>query len=77
MKSMLITFFDIKSIVHFEFIPQGQSVTQAYCVEILNRLHEAVSRKRPELWPSDWFLHHDRASANKAQFLAHKSIIEV
>jgi hypothetical protein len=34
MKTMLTTFFDIKCIVHFKFIPQGQTVKQAY-VEIL------------------------------------------
>jgi hypothetical protein len=50
---MLITFFNIKGSVNFEFIPQGQAVNQAYSMEILNRLHEAVRRKRPELWPND------------------------
>jgi hypothetical protein len=44
-------------------------------------LHEAVHRRRPELWPSDWILRHDNAPAHKAlsvkQFLAHKSITEI
>jgi hypothetical protein len=55
MKTMFITFFGIKDVVHFEFIPQGQTVNRAYYVEILKRLREALRRKRPELWPNDWF----------------------
>jgi hypothetical protein len=35
----------------------------------------------PELWPSDWILHHTNAPAHKAlsvkQFLAQKSVIEM
>jgi hypothetical protein len=63
---MFITFFNIKGTVHFEFIPQGQTSGQAYYVKILKWLHEAVYRKRPELWPSDGILHHDNAPAHKA-----------
>jgi fatty acid-binding protein DegV len=81
MKTMLITFFDINSIVHFKFIPRGQTVNQAYCVKILKWLLEAVHRKRPELWPINWILHHGNASADKVltvkHFLTQKSITEM
>jgi hypothetical protein len=40
-----------------------------------------VRRKRPEIWPSDWILQNDNASANKVlsvkQFLAQKSFIQM
>jgi hypothetical protein len=81
MKTMLITFFNIKVTIHSEFIPQGQTVSQAYYVEILKRLKEAVLRKRPELCPSDWILHHDNAPTHKGlsvkTFLTRKSITEM
>jgi hypothetical protein len=64
MKAMLITSFSIKGVIHFEFIPQGQTINQAY-VEILKWLHETMQRKRPELWPNHWILHHDNAPAHK------------
>jgi hypothetical protein len=80
MKKLLITFFDIKGIVHFEFIPQGQRVNQAYYKEIMNRVREALLRKGPELWPNDWIPHHDNATAHKAlsvkQSLAQKRLIK-
>jgi hypothetical protein len=53
MKTMLITFFDIKGIACCEAIPLGQNVSQAYYVEMLKRIREPVRRKRPELWSSD------------------------
>jgi len=48
-KTMLITFFDARSIVYLEFIPQGEAINQADYIEILTILHVAVLRKRPEL----------------------------
>jgi hypothetical protein len=48
MKTLLIVFFNVKDIVHFEFILQGQAVNQAYYLymEILNQFHDAVPRKK-------------------------------
>jgi hypothetical protein len=40
MKTMLITSFDVKDIVHVEFFPQGQIVNQACYVEILKLFPE-------------------------------------
>jgi hypothetical protein len=81
MKSVLITFFDMKGTVHFEFIPQGQTVNWAFYVGTLKQLYETAHRKRPELQPNDWILHHDSATAHKVfpvkQFLAQKSITEM
>jgi hypothetical protein len=76
MTETFIISFGMKSTVHLEFIPQGQTVNQAYYVETLKRLHEAVHRKRPELCPSDGILHHDSGSDHTAlsdkQFPAQK-----
>jgi hypothetical protein len=66
MKIMLIIFFSIKATVHYQLIPQGQTVNQTYYVEILKWLCEAVHRKRPELWPNDCILHHDNTPFHKA-----------
>jgi hypothetical protein len=71
----------IKDIVYFGSISQGQTVNQAYYKAILKRLCEAVGRTKPEIWPSDWILHHDNAPTHKAlsikQFLTPKSITEM
>jgi hypothetical protein len=39
MKTMLITFLDMKGTAHFEFIPQGQTVNQAYYVKLMEALY--------------------------------------
>jgi len=42
LKSMIITFFDIKGIVHKEFVPAGQNVNSGFYCEVLRRLREKV-----------------------------------
>ena len=65
-KTILITFFDVRSIVHLEFILQGEAVSQADYVEILTILHAAVLRKRLELWRNNWFLLQEHVPAHHA-----------
>ena len=45
-KVMLITFFDVRRIVHSEFLPQGQTINQQVYKEILWRLLRSVCEKR-------------------------------
>ena len=79
-KTMSSCFFDIKGLIHFQFIPQGQTVNQQFYLEILKPLRDAVRRKCPELWRSgEWLLHHDDAPAHTAlsvrQFLMKNGMI--
>ena len=39
-KTMLLTFFDIRGIAHYEFVPTGQTVNQVYYLKVLERLRE-------------------------------------
>jgi len=75
----LLTFFDIKGSVHYEFVPTGQTVNQVYYLEVLERLREKVRRKRPEIFANNsWILHYYNAPAHTAlpvrEFLATKQI---
>lgn len=66
-KTMLICFFDVRGVVHSEFVPPGQTVNQAFYLEVLKRLRNSLRRKRPDLWQSgEWFFHHDNAPAHTA-----------
>ena len=49
---MLVTFFDIRGIVRYEFVPTGQTVNQVYDLEVLERLHQKVRRKRRKILPT-------------------------
>jgi hypothetical protein len=62
-KAMLIVFFDTKGVVHHEFVPEGQTVTGAFYVEMLKRLKGRVNRVRPGI-AANWKLHHDNAPSH-------------
>ncbi|GBO07502.1 Mariner Mos1 transposase [Araneus ventricosus] len=59
---MLEVFFDYDSVIHYEFITEGQTVIKELYLEILKRLRDAIRRKRPEKWATnECFLLHDNA----------------
>jgi hypothetical protein len=68
-KSMLIIFFDIKGIVHKEFVLVGQTVISAHYRDVLRRLRENAGRLRPGLrQQKNWLLHHDNAPSSTSFF---------
>ena len=70
--------FTLRRIVHYEFVPTGQTVNQVYYLEALKRPREKVRRKRPELFANSCTLHRDKAPAHTAlsvsEFLATKQV---
>jgi len=78
-QNIVAEFFDSRGIVHYEFVPTGQTVNQVYYLEVLENLRKKVRRKRPEIFTNNsWILHHDNATAHTAlsvrEFLATKQI---
>jgi hypothetical protein len=59
---MLNIFFEIKAIVHTEFVLAGKTVNSAYYCDILRRLHENVRKLRSlTLTTKELVLHHYNA----------------
>ena len=78
-KVMLITFFNQKSMVHYEFVPEGETVNQHFYQQVLICLHNRVQHSKWELWSDkSWLLHYDNAPAHNAisvrQLLVKKQI---
>ena len=69
-KVMLVVFFDWQGVIHYEFVPRGQTVNKEFYVAVLKHLREAVRRKRPQLWTNQsWVLHHNAPA--HSSFLMH------
>ncbi|UYV64611.1 hypothetical protein LAZ67_3001306, partial [Cordylochernes scorpioides] len=75
-KTMIIVFFDIRGIVHCEFVPQGQTVNSAFYLEVLRRLKRRIPRVRTDI-KDTVKLHHDNATSHTAfiitNFLARRN----
>jgi hypothetical protein len=76
---MLIVFFDMEDIVHYEYVLQDQTVNQQFYLQVLKRLRLAVSRKGSQkLAAGAWTLQHNSSPAHTAHsiqvFLASRGI---
>jgi len=70
-KLMLVVFFEWHGVIHYEFIPCGQTVNKEFYIAVLKHLGEAIRRKRPQLWTNQsWVLHHDNVPADSS-FVVH------
>ena len=76
-KTTIIVFFNIRGIVHKEFVPPGQTVNHTFYKDVLERLQKRVQQVRKDV-TDDWVLHHDKAPAHTVlsiwEFLAKKNI---
>jgi len=69
-KVLLTVFLDSRGVVHYEYTPQGQTVTKEYYEGVLYHLRNAVWRKQPDLWAAEtWQLHHDNAPAHSSHLI--------
>jgi hypothetical protein len=46
-------FFDTEELVHYEYVPQGQTVNKEFYKTVLQYICDAVHRHRPENWQLD------------------------
>jgi hypothetical protein len=56
--------FENRDIIHFEFVPEGNTVNQTIYVEVTKRLVDVMRCKRGDLWRDhSLILHHDNEPA--------------
>ncbi len=66
-KVMIVTFFDKKGLIYFEYVQRPQTVNQVYFRSILTRFTAAFHRRRPRSSVGGrHFLHMDNAPAHNA-----------
>jgi len=49
---MFMMFVYIYGIVHYEFVPKGETLNQNFYLDVLQCLQEDVRQRRPEKWCS-------------------------
>jgi hypothetical protein len=48
-KEMMIVFFNIRSVIMIEWVPEGQTVNRKYYLEFLTKIQERVRKKRSDV----------------------------
>ncbi len=76
---MLIFFFDNKDVIHYEHVPEDQTVNATFYGQVLDCLCKSIARMRPEMWRDrKFFLLHDNARPHAAaivqQFLGKRQM---
>ncbi|GFO20865.1 histone-lysine N-methyltransferase SETMAR [Plakobranchus ocellatus] len=65
-KVMATVFWDAKGVIVLDILPQGQCINAARYCSTLDRLKEAIRRKRPGLLRRGVVLQHDNATPHSA-----------
>ncbi|GFO17893.1 histone-lysine N-methyltransferase SETMAR [Plakobranchus ocellatus] len=63
---MATVFWDAKGVILLDILPQGQCINAARYCSTLDRLKEAIRRKRPGLLRRGVVLQHDNATTHSA-----------
>jgi len=79
-KTMLVIFCDWQSVIHKEFVQEGETINAVYYNGVMKKLLNKIRRVRPGMCESgDWFLLHDNVPSHDAtivkQFLAQRKVI--
>jgi len=65
-KVMVIRLFDCRGMIYQHIVAPHTIVTGAYYTSVLAILRKHIVKKRPELHPNGWRLHHDNARPHVA-----------
>jgi len=76
---VLIVFFDAESVLHREFVPEGQKVNAEFYVDVLDQLLKRIRQVRTaKFQSSEWFLLHDNVPSYNAaivkKFLVNRNV---
>jgi len=76
---MLIVFSDAEGVIHWQFVPERQTVNAEFYVGVLDRLLKRIWRVRmAKFQTSEWFLLHDNVPSHNGaivkKFLVNRNV---